>query len=187
MEAAARRGRVREVAARRAEVVREGRQAAEEDGRGQWTTPGPAYYDALLRSPFGDALTLDFARAAIAGEALGRDDAPDILVDQPFRPRLRQPRLRRRVAPLARPHAAPRPAAAGVLPPTSTRPSARTTTLRCSPRITASCPRPSTAARSAATSGSKAAAQRSRGSMRRSRRNSARANGRSASRRSASC
>jgi predicted AlkP superfamily pyrophosphatase or phosphodiesterase len=42
--------------------------------------PGPGYYDVLLRSPFGDALTLDFARAAIAGEGLGRDDAPDILI-----------------------------------------------------------------------------------------------------------
>lgn len=42
--------------------------------------PGPAYYEALLRSPFADQLTLEFARAAIAGEQLGRDDAPDILV-----------------------------------------------------------------------------------------------------------
>jgi predicted AlkP superfamily pyrophosphatase or phosphodiesterase len=41
--------------------------------------PGPAYYAALIRSPYGDALTLDFARAAIAGEALGQDDVPDIL------------------------------------------------------------------------------------------------------------
>jgi hypothetical protein len=41
--------------------------------------PGPAYYSALLRSPFADVLALDFARAAIAGEQLGRDDAPDIL------------------------------------------------------------------------------------------------------------
>ena len=41
--------------------------------------PGPAYYGQLLRSPFGDALSLEFARAAIAGEQLGRDDAPDIL------------------------------------------------------------------------------------------------------------
>lgn len=41
--------------------------------------PGPNYYSALLRSPFADALTLDFARAAIAGEQLGVDDAPDIL------------------------------------------------------------------------------------------------------------
>ncbi|WP_332774669.1 alkaline phosphatase family protein [Polaromonas sp.] len=41
--------------------------------------PGPAFYTALLRSPFGDALSLDFARAAIAGEQLGQDDAPDVL------------------------------------------------------------------------------------------------------------
>jgi predicted AlkP superfamily pyrophosphatase or phosphodiesterase len=41
--------------------------------------PGPAYYSQLLRSPFGDQLTLDFARAAIAGEGLGRDEVPDIL------------------------------------------------------------------------------------------------------------
>jgi predicted AlkP superfamily pyrophosphatase or phosphodiesterase len=41
--------------------------------------PGPAFYAALIRSPYGDALTLDFARAAIAGEALGQDEVPDIL------------------------------------------------------------------------------------------------------------
>jgi arylsulfatase A-like enzyme len=41
--------------------------------------PGPEYYRALLPSPFADELTLNFARAAIAGEGLGRDDAPDIL------------------------------------------------------------------------------------------------------------
>lgn len=41
--------------------------------------PGPALYSAVLRSPFGDELTLAFARAAIPGEELGRDDAPDIL------------------------------------------------------------------------------------------------------------
>ena len=41
--------------------------------------PGPNFYGALLASPFADALSLDFARAAIAGEQLGRDDAPDIL------------------------------------------------------------------------------------------------------------
>ena len=44
------------------------------------TAPGPGYYGALLRSPFADALSLEFARAAVAGEQLGRDDAPDILV-----------------------------------------------------------------------------------------------------------
>ncbi|MDB5900283.1 MAG: alkaline phosphatase family protein [Ramlibacter sp.] len=41
--------------------------------------PNQSFYAGLLRSPFADALTLDFARAAIAGEALGQDDAPDIL------------------------------------------------------------------------------------------------------------
>ena len=41
--------------------------------------PGPAFYSALMRSPYGDALTLDFARAAITGEALGQDEVPDIL------------------------------------------------------------------------------------------------------------
>lgn len=41
--------------------------------------PGRAFYASLLPSPFADALTLDFARAAIAGEQLGADDAPDIL------------------------------------------------------------------------------------------------------------
>jgi predicted AlkP superfamily pyrophosphatase or phosphodiesterase len=42
--------------------------------------PGPAFYSGLLRSPFADVLSLEFARAAIAGEQLGRDDAADILV-----------------------------------------------------------------------------------------------------------
>ena len=41
--------------------------------------PGPNFYGSLLRGPFGDALTLDFARAALAGEQLGQDGAPDIL------------------------------------------------------------------------------------------------------------
>ncbi|MGE0355292.1 MAG: alkaline phosphatase family protein [Burkholderiales bacterium] len=41
--------------------------------------PGPAFYASLYRSPFLDALTLDFARAAIAGEGLGADEAPDLL------------------------------------------------------------------------------------------------------------
>jgi predicted AlkP superfamily pyrophosphatase or phosphodiesterase len=40
-----------------------------------------AYYGALLRTPFADEATLDFARAAIEGESLGRNPAgvPDIL------------------------------------------------------------------------------------------------------------
>ncbi len=41
--------------------------------------PGPAFYTGLLRSPFADVLSLEFANAAIAGEGLGKDDAPDIL------------------------------------------------------------------------------------------------------------
>jgi predicted AlkP superfamily pyrophosphatase or phosphodiesterase len=47
-------------------------------GEGQ-DMPGPAFYGALMRSPHGDALTLEFARAAITGEALGQDEVPDIL------------------------------------------------------------------------------------------------------------
>jgi hypothetical protein len=47
-------------------------------GEGQ-DKPNAAFYRSILPSPFGDALTLDFARAAIAGEALGQDDVPDIL------------------------------------------------------------------------------------------------------------
>ena len=47
-------------------------------GEGQ-ERPGPAFYGSLLPSPFADALTLDFARAAIAAEGLGQDDVPDIL------------------------------------------------------------------------------------------------------------
>ena len=42
-------------------------------------SPSPAYYSALLRSPFADALSLQFARAALTGESLGQDDATDIL------------------------------------------------------------------------------------------------------------
>lgn len=41
--------------------------------------PGPLFYDDLHRTPFLDALSLDFARAAIAGEGLGRDDVTDLL------------------------------------------------------------------------------------------------------------
>ena len=47
-------------------------------GEGQ-DKPGPLYYGMLLATPYGDQYTLDFARAAIAGESLGGDDAPDIL------------------------------------------------------------------------------------------------------------
>lgn len=40
---------------------------------------GPRYYTDVLASPFGDQLTLDFARAALQNEGLGRDSVPDIL------------------------------------------------------------------------------------------------------------
>ena len=40
---------------------------------------GQLFYGSLLRGPFADELSLDFARAAIDGEALGQDDVPDIL------------------------------------------------------------------------------------------------------------
>jgi predicted AlkP superfamily pyrophosphatase or phosphodiesterase len=45
----------------------------------QLDEPGPLLYDALQASPFLDALSLDFARAAIAGEGLGKDGRTDIL------------------------------------------------------------------------------------------------------------
>lgn len=41
--------------------------------------PAVPFYAQLLPTPFSDQLTLDFARAAIAGEGLGHDDVPDIL------------------------------------------------------------------------------------------------------------
>jgi hypothetical protein len=41
--------------------------------------PGPNFYGSLLRGPFADALTLDFARSAMEGEQLGQDAVPDIL------------------------------------------------------------------------------------------------------------
>ena len=43
------------------------------------TEPGPRYYTDLLTSPYGDQLTLDFARAAIDHEHLGADAVPDLL------------------------------------------------------------------------------------------------------------
>ena len=41
--------------------------------------PGPQFYGNILPSPFGDELTLAFARAAIEGEQLGADEQTDIL------------------------------------------------------------------------------------------------------------
>ena len=42
--------------------------------------PGPAFYSELRASPFMDELVIELARAALAAERLGADDAPDILV-----------------------------------------------------------------------------------------------------------
>lgn len=39
----------------------------------------PAYLSALYASPFGNELLMDFAATAIAAEALGKDDTPDLL------------------------------------------------------------------------------------------------------------
>ena len=43
--------------------------------------PDAAYYGAIMGTPYGDELTLEFARAAIEGENLGRNPAgvPDLL------------------------------------------------------------------------------------------------------------
>ncbi len=41
--------------------------------------PDGVFYGGLLRGPFVDILSLEFARAAVANEQLGRDEVPDIL------------------------------------------------------------------------------------------------------------
>lgn len=46
---------------------------------GSGDAPGANFYGSIVGSPFSDELTLDFARAALAGESLGQDDVPDIL------------------------------------------------------------------------------------------------------------
>ena len=50
-------------------------------GGGEATAPGKTYYDAMLFTPFGDQVTLDFIKVAVAGENLGANPAgvPDIL------------------------------------------------------------------------------------------------------------
>jgi predicted AlkP superfamily pyrophosphatase or phosphodiesterase len=42
--------------------------------------PGPSFYSEILPTPFSDDLLFSFARAAIAGEKLGKGPAPDILI-----------------------------------------------------------------------------------------------------------
>ncbi|MFN7133015.1 MAG: alkaline phosphatase family protein, partial [Myxococcales bacterium] len=41
--------------------------------------PGPSFYRAFAATPFGLELQLEFARAAIEAEGLGRDEVPDLL------------------------------------------------------------------------------------------------------------
>jgi hypothetical protein len=41
---------------------------------------GKEYYDALANSPYGSELLLEFAKACVTAEQLGRDDVPDLLV-----------------------------------------------------------------------------------------------------------
>lgn len=41
--------------------------------------PGKQYYSALLNSPFGNDLLVDFAKEAVVAEQLGRHDVPDLL------------------------------------------------------------------------------------------------------------
>lgn len=41
---------------------------------------GKEYYEALANSPYGNELLLEFAKACIAEEQLGKDDVPDLLV-----------------------------------------------------------------------------------------------------------
>ncbi|MCE4553748.1 alkaline phosphatase family protein [Pelomonas cellulosilytica] len=45
----------------------------------QMDAPGPRFYGNLLASPFGDELTLAFARAAVTNEQLGQRGVQDIL------------------------------------------------------------------------------------------------------------
>jgi predicted AlkP superfamily pyrophosphatase or phosphodiesterase len=46
---------------------------------GKLSAPGPGYYEALTVTPVGLDIEMDFARAAIEGEQLGKRDATDVL------------------------------------------------------------------------------------------------------------
>lgn len=46
---------------------------------GGLTSPGPQSYSALASSPMMNEVLLDFVKAAIEGEQLGKDDVPDLL------------------------------------------------------------------------------------------------------------
>ena len=69
------------------------------------TKPDKAYYDAMMWTPWGDLLTLDFVKAAIEGENLGNNPAGAARHsgDQLDQPRLRQPPVRPGKPPVARP------------------------------------------------------------------------------------
>ena len=47
-----------------------------DDGSGR---PNRSYYSFLRRTPYGDEITLEFAKAMVRNEGLGVDDTPDIL------------------------------------------------------------------------------------------------------------
>lgn len=47
---------------------------------GKLDKPGPAFYAAFATSPFGLEYTVEFAKAATAGEGLGKRDATDMLL-----------------------------------------------------------------------------------------------------------
>src|SRR5262249_21806184 len=46
---------------------------------GGLTAPTKAYYETVCTSPFGNELLLDFAKAAIIGEQLGKHEESDLL------------------------------------------------------------------------------------------------------------
>ncbi|NIR50319.1 alkaline phosphatase family protein [candidate division KSB1 bacterium] len=69
-------------------LAREDSFSAENDGKNtafpyEFTTKSPKaaeqYYGDLQSTPFSDALLMEFAKALVENENLGRDDAPDIL------------------------------------------------------------------------------------------------------------
>jgi predicted AlkP superfamily pyrophosphatase or phosphodiesterase len=47
---------------------------------GNLTAPGPKFHEALLATPFANDLLLEFTKAAIAGEGLGKGPGPDLLI-----------------------------------------------------------------------------------------------------------
>ena len=129
----------------------EGIEAAEEIGEGLNRTG--RVLRALMPSPFADERTLDFARAAIAGEGLGKDDIPDIC-------RSACRATTTSITPTAeskisQDHLLQVDACSRLSSATSTRPWGGTTTSSCSPPTTVSCRPLITARASAATRASR--------------------------------